>query len=75
MTESTNITDRIREHFDAITSGEYNNIALVSCFINGEPGAAICTVNTGDGEGYVITPLFVSVTPGMQIINHDGEAA
>jgi hypothetical protein len=68
---NTNITDPHREAFEALTSGEHDNFALFSCFVGGEPASAIVAVNR-DGEDYVITPLFVSVTPGMGLADHDG---
>ncbi len=71
---TTNITPAHRDAFDAIASGRYNNFALFSCFVNGEPAVSIVSVNE-DGPGYVITPLYVSVTPGMNLADHDGVAA
>jgi hypothetical protein len=71
---STNITRTHRDAFEALTSGRYNNFALFSCFVGGEPAVAIVTVNE-DGPGYVVQPLFVSVTPGMALTDHDGVAA
>jgi hypothetical protein len=70
---STNITRDHRAAFEALTSGSYGNFALFSCFLNGEPAVAIVTVNE-DGPGYVVTPLFVSVTEDMDLIDHDGVA-
>jgi hypothetical protein len=70
----TNITRQHRDVFDALISGKYRNFALFSCVVNGEPGAAIVTVNENDGV-YNITPLFVSVTPGMALADHDGALA
>ena len=67
----TNITAEHRAAFEALTSGRFNNFALFSCFVNGEPAAAIVSVNR-DGEEYTITPLFVSVTPSLQMTDHDG---
>lgn len=34
---TTNITDRHREAFNALTSGNCDNLALFSCFLNGTP--------------------------------------
>lgn len=68
---STHITDAHREGFAALTSGSYDNFALFSCFANGEPAVAIVVVHP-DGGNYVIQPLFVSVTPGMVLTDHDG---
>jgi len=35
---------------------------------------AIVAVNR-DGDGYVITPLFVSMTPSLTLSDHDGQPA
>lgn len=70
----TNITEEHKDAFSALTSGEYTNFTLFSCFVNGEPTSAIVTVNEDDGE-YVITPFAVFVTEGMTITNHEGEEA
>jgi hypothetical protein len=71
---TTNITDDHRAAFGALTSGDYANFALFSCFVNGEPAAAIVAVNR-DGDGYAITALFVSVTPSLTLTDHDGQSA
>ena len=68
----TNISPEHRDSFKALTSGDYANFALFSCFVNGEPASAIVSVNKQAGDEYQITPLFVSVTPGMKLIDHDG---
>jgi hypothetical protein len=71
---STNITAEQRDLFSALTSGQYDNFALFSCFVNERPATAIVAVQwDGDGNEYVITPLFVSVTPGMVLTDHDGK--
>ena len=71
---TTNITADHRAAFEALTSGDYANFALFSCFVNGEPGAAIVAVNR-DGDSYAITPLFVSITPSITLTDHNGEPA
>ena len=74
----TNISERHRRTFEALTSGAQQNFALFSCFLDGEPVAAIVAVNTSppnedDGEPeFLISPLFVSVEPGMKLTDHDG---
>jgi hypothetical protein len=68
----TNITEEQREVFKALTSGEFTNFALFSCFVNGEPASAIVAVTKDDGDEYHINPLFVSVTPGMKLNDHEG---
>lgn len=70
----TNITTQHREAFEALVSGQYNNFALFSCFVDGQPAAAIVAVNR-DGEEYTLSPLFVSVTDAMTVTDHDGTAA
>lgn len=69
--EVTNITKEHQSAFEALTSGEYGNFALFSCFVNGEPTSAIVAINQ-DGEEYAMSPLFVAVTPGMRLTDHDG---
>ena len=77
----TNITEQYRHACQALTSGGYDNFALFSCFIDGSPAAAIVTVNEcpparGGGEPeYQITPVFVSITEDMVLIDHDGREA
>jgi len=39
-----------RAVFDALVSGEYRNLALFSCFVNGEPAAAIVAINRDGGN-------------------------
>jgi hypothetical protein len=43
---TTNITAQHRAVFDALVSGEYRNLPLFSCFVNGEPAAAIAFADT-----------------------------
>ncbi len=70
----TNITPEHQRAFEALTSGDFQNFALVSCFADGAPAAAICAVNR-EGEDYCIHPLFVSVTDTMRLTDHDGREA
>lgn len=74
---SANIRPDHISAFEALTSGEQDNFALFSCFLNGEPTAAIVAVvpPTSDGEDYQIVPLFVSVTEGLVLTDHDETAA
>ena len=71
---TTNITVDHRAAFEALTSGDYANFALFSCFANGEPAAAIVAINE-DGGNYAIMPQFVSVTPSLLLTDHDGQPA
>jgi hypothetical protein len=67
----TNIAGNHRAVFEALTSGEYDNFALFSCFVDREPATAIVAVNR-HGDDYLVTPLFVSVTDDMTITDHHG---
>lgn len=71
---TTNITPDHCAAFEALTSGDYANFALFSCFVNGEPAAAIVAVNR-DGDSYFIKPLFVSLTPSITLTDHDRKPA
>jgi hypothetical protein len=63
----SNITPGHVRVFQAIRSQLYDNITLASCTINGEPGVAIVMVDDC-GEGKVaVMPLFVGITPNMQL--------
>lgn len=74
---STNIRPDHVSAFEALTSGDYRNFALFSCFVNGAPASAIVAVTppTEETGEYVITPLFVSVTPNMALTDHAGMPA
>ncbi|SDF10855.1 hypothetical protein [Rhodospira trueperi] len=73
---STNITPAHRDAFEALTSGDYDNLALFSCFAKGEPASAIVAITPDDdGNTLNIQPLFVSVTPDMVLTDHDGTTA
>ena len=62
-------------------TGQCENFCLFSCTANGHPAAAIDAVTIqppGDGTGedeYLISPLFVSVGPGIALADHDGRKA
>ena len=70
----TNITSAHTDVFNALTSGDYGNFVLCSCFVNGAPASCIVTV-TEEGDQVLITPLFVSITPEMILTDHEGVAA
>ncbi len=74
---STNIRPEHISAFEALTSGEHDNFALFSCFLDGEPAVAIVAVTPPDTENgeYQITPLFVGVTERMVLTVHDGVIA
>ena len=77
----TNITADHRRAFEALTSGRFQNFCLVSCFVDGEPTAAIAAVNVtppaedGGEPEYLISPLFVCPTKAMTLTDHDGRKA
>ena len=74
---STNIRPEHVSAFEALTSGRFENFALFSCFLDGEPVAAIVAItpSVSEGEDYQVTPLFVSVTDAMVLTDHGGTAA
>ena len=67
--------------FEALTSGNYDNFALFSCFYNDQPAAAIVAVNECPSPGengepeFHIRPLFVSIIDGLALTGHDGREA
>jgi hypothetical protein len=72
---ATNITKVHQDAFNALTSGEYNSFALFSCFVDGKPASAIVNVTRAEDGQFIISPLFVSVTPEMVLTDHDGRPA
>ena len=74
---STNIRPEHISTFEALTSGEHDNFALFSCFLDGEPAVAIVAVMPprSDEDEYQITPLFVGITENMVLTDHEGTAA
>lgn len=74
---STNIHPEHISAFEALTSGEHDNFALLSCFLDGEPAVAIVAVTPPENaeDEYQITPLFVGVTESMVLTDHHGAIA
>ena len=76
-----NITEQHRRAFEALTSGQYDKFCLFSCTADGHPAAAITAVTVqppSDGTGedeYIVTPMFVSVGPGIILVDHEGREA
>ena len=76
-----NITEEHRRAFKALTSGDYDNFALFSCFCNDQPAAAIVAVNEcasvdeGRSPEFHTEPLFVSIVDGLVLTDHDGREA
>lgn|SRR5262245_53122760 len=68
--KGTNITSEHKQWLDAIKSGA-GNIALFSCFVDGQPASAIVAV-VPDGDSFRITPLFVTINDHMHITDHEG---
>jgi hypothetical protein len=46
---------------------------LEAGFPASEIQSCLCAVNR-DGDGYTIAPLFVNLTPSLELTNHDGWA-
>lgn len=71
----TNIIETHKKAFEALNSGD-PNFALISCFFNGEPTAAIAYVKEGEQNNeFEIFPLFIAVTDKMKLTDHDGVEA
>lgn len=64
MTTPQPISDDQRETFDALTSGDFTNFALISTLFDGEPTVAIAAI-VEEGGTYIIQPLYVAVTDTM----------
>lgn len=78
--DGTNIQPWHRTAFDALVCGESQGMALFSCFMNGEPTAAIVNItrcgeaeDASSADDFRIIPMFVAVTPGMKLTNHENE--
>lgn len=72
-TPTTSITTEHRRAFEALRDPTVGNLALISCFIDGTPTAAIVAV-TEAPDGFLISPLFVAMTDLMHLTGHDGAA-
>jgi hypothetical protein len=53
--------------FQFVRSPHYENVTLASCTINGEAGVAIVMVEQIDDRHMGVMPLFVALTPSMEI--------
>lgn len=54
--------------YQVVTSqDEQKHTTLASCTINGEPGVAIVLVDRIAGDKVAVLPLFVAITPTMDI--------
>lgn len=60
--------------FQAVTTQMYGEVALWSCHINGEEGVAIVLVQHAGENKIAVMPLFVAITPGMDVI-FEGEGS
>lgn len=72
MKTKTNISLKHEEDFNALTSGKYNNFALFSCFLDGEPTSAIVCINEDVNGNKTITPMFMALTNKMKLTDHEG---
>jgi hypothetical protein len=72
-TKKTNITQEMIDAFTAVTSNKYNNLALYSCFLDGDPTSAVVAVEKS-GDEFLIRAIFVYCTDEIlqRITNHDG---
>lgn len=64
--------EREKRAFIALTSGEYDNFALMQCSVDGESASVIVSL-TDDGDGNaIVRPMFVSVTERMRLLDPSG---
>lgn len=72
----TNIT---QEHIDWFMELRHDKMdqefGLFSCFLDGEPTAAIVRAYREPDGAMHIRPLFIAITPGMKLVDHDGKEA
>jgi hypothetical protein len=61
------ITSGHVQAFQFVRSPHYDNVTLTSCTINGEPGVAIVILDRIDEDHMGVMPLFVALTPSMEI--------
>ena len=67
----TNITAAHKEMFEACKTAP--NLALFSCFVDGQPSSAIVAVVPTEEGDFHIQPLFVTINEYMVITDHDGK--
>ena len=78
---TTNITEQHQHAFNALTSGELDDFALFSVFVNNQPTAVTASVTAHEPKDengktkFHIEPLFVSIGAGLVLTNHDGHEA
>ncbi len=53
--------------YQAVTTSLYGETVLASCYVNGEPGVAIVLMEHVGENKVGVLPLFVAITPGMEI--------
>lgn len=57
--------------YNALISGHCRNCVLMECTINGQPASVIVAVYR-EGEKIKYQPMFVSVTPDMELLDANG---
>lgn len=59
------LTSQETERFEALTSGKYDNFALVSSEFMGEPVAVIASVTREEDGQYKVLALYVAVNDAI----------
>ena len=59
--------------FGALTTGQYENLTLWACRVNGEPTSAIVALFE-EGDTVSVMPLFVAITEGMVLTDAEGRS-
>ena len=58
------ITDADSATFEAVTSGQYGNFALLSCQLDGDPVTVVCALVSAGGT-VDVHPLYIAVTDAL----------
>jgi hypothetical protein len=69
---ASNITPGHVRAFQVVTTQLYGEVTLWSCRINGEPGVAIVLAQHAGENKIAVMPLFVAITPGMNLTFEGG---
>ncbi len=64
----TALTSAESELFNALTSGKYNNFALLRCELDGKESACIVALNGDKSDAILIRPLAVILTADSPLL-------
>jgi len=70
----TNIGQEHKDYLEIIQQRP-DSLCLFSCFIDGEPGVALCCVDFTPDRMVNVRPMFVSIPAGTVLTDHDGNSS